>query len=368
MVRLDKAISITPRFERTGVRDPLLDRYPSRSVYSATVSPFWCIGSVSHGGFLLSLLTRTATTHQTLNNSKHLDPAHLSSQFLSASVAGAAEVEVSVVSVSKRWTRLDVELWQYDNPTLPQDEKRDYTSKTSKRTLRIRAHFLYTQLENVYDLVTSTPDGDELVPTYLERKCPILKQPIELKDREFSEIPGKFGFKNGMRWKEVECEREGGELRWACWFELTQGEDLTKLADLVPFFADCSKNGPEVLGQTPGFKKPKPSWYPTLTLAMDFKTSFPLPSNSGVSKTTFGLFASTKSIQAGRHDLTVEVWTSPQDLGSTSDGKIDKDWRKKARCVGVSTQMALTTPMAFNESKASGGSTSKSSDDQKARL
>lgn len=236
---------MTPSFARTGVRDPLLDRYPSRSVYSASIPSFWTIGSVVHGGFLLSLLTRSATTHQSLHKSKHLDPAHLSSQFLTASVAGEAEVEVSVVSVSKRWTRLDVELWQYDNPTLPKD-KRDYTSKTSKRNLRIRAHYLYTKLENVFDLTTSTPTSDELVPTYLARKCPILQHPAELKNKDFSEIPGKFGFKDGMRWKEVECVKDGeedgkgGELRWACWFELTQGEDLTKLAGELEQFPSVS--------------------------------------------------------------------------------------------------------------------------------
>ncbi|GAA5894005.1 mitogen-activated protein kinase kinase PBS2 [Sporobolomyces salmoneus] len=367
---LVKAIAITPKYDRTGVRDPLLNRYPSRSVYSARIPSFWCIGSVAHGGFLLSLLTRAATTHQTLHSSssppsstKHLDPAHVSSQFLSASVAGDCEVEVSVLSVSKRWTRLDVELWQYNDSG--EDKKRDYTSKSTVRTLRIRAHFLFTQLENVFDLETSTPGGNDLVPTYLNRLCPILQHPTELRDVGYTELPGKFGFKDGMRWKEVECVQDGtvegrGELRWACWFELTQGEDLTKLADLVPFFADCSKNGPEVLGQTPGFAKPKPSWYPTLTLAMDFKSSFPLPSSpsSGpVSKTTFGLFASTKTIQAGRHDLTVEVWTSPADLGADG-GKKDEDWRSKVRCVGVSTQMALTTPMSFNQSKASGSNSS----------
>ncbi|GAA6014983.1 hypothetical protein JCM11491_002382 [Sporobolomyces phaffii] len=370
MVRLDEAISITPAYVRTGVRDVLLSRYPSRSVYDATIPAFWTIGSVVHGGFLLSLLTRTATTHQRLGASErlperasplHLDPAHLSSQFLSASVAGPAQVEVTVVSTSKRWTRLDVELWQYDGPTAPGATKRDYTARETVRTLRIRAHYLYTQLENVYDLAapaaTTTPPA---VATYLARQCPIVQHPAQLDNCEYSAIPAKFGFKDGMRWKEAECVDDGeGELRWACWFELTQGEDLTKLADLVPFFADCSKNGPEVLGQKPGQSRPAPSWYPTLTLAMDFKTSFPLPATDGsVSRTTFGLFATTKSIQAGRHDLTVEVWTSPCDLGPASrDGRqrtVEADWRKNARCVGISTQMALTTPMSFNQSKASG--------------
>jgi hypothetical protein len=153
---------------------------------------------------------------------------------LSASVAGQAEVEVTIVSTSKRWTRLDVELWQYNDPTTT--TRRDYTDRQTVRTLRIRAHYLFTQLENVYDLPTSPPVSKEeptkqAVPTYLARPCPILRHPAELKEVEYSEVPAKFGFKEGMRWKEVECVDDGeGELRWACWFELTQGEDLTKLA------------------------------------------------------------------------------------------------------------------------------------------
>ena len=237
-----QAIAVTPLYDRTGVRDPLLDRYPPRSVYAARIPSFWTIGSVVHGGFLLSLLTRAATTHQTLHSEekkKHLDPAHLSSQFLSASVAGDCEVEVTVVSVSKRWTRLDVELWQYNDPASgSRGAKRDLTLPSTKRTLRIRAHFLYTKLENVFDLETSTPGGNELVPTYLSRQCPLLQHPAELRNVAYTETPGKFGFREGMRWKEVECVQDGsvecgGELRWACWFELTQSEDLTKLAGTI---------------------------------------------------------------------------------------------------------------------------------------
>lgn len=48
--------------------------------------------------------------------------------------------------------------------------------------------------------------------------------------------------------------------------------------------------------------------------------------------------------------MTVEVWTSPCDLGDV-EGDVEGDWRSRVRCVGVSTQMALTTSMAFNQSR-----------------
>lgn len=178
---------------------------------------------------------------------------------------------MKVVSAAKRWTRLDVELFQYENPSTLIT---DYTSPSVNRILRIKTHYLFTQLENVFDL----RDKSEPVPTYLERECPLVQHPKDLGDKDYSKIPDKFGFKGGMRWKECEfVKEEKGELRWGCWFELRQGEDLRNCAgeltalslslhliaeptdrasichvcvcvtDLVPFFADCSKNGPEIL-------------------------------------------------------------------------------------------------------------------------
>lgn len=59
--------------------------------------------------------------------------------------------------------------------------------------------------------------------------------------------------------------------------------------------------------------------------------------------------------------MTVEVWTSPCDL-SDLEGSVEGDWRSKVRCVGVSTQMALTTSMAFNQSRDTQSSGSSGSE------
>lgn len=141
----------------------------------------------------------------------------------------------------------------------------------------------------------------------------------------------------------------------------------------MPFFADVAKNGPEMLpaGQRPGpscallssrvlsvricsgdplCAPSSHSWYPTMSLSLDFKSKFPLsPSSRAQYGTrTFGLYSTTKSIHDGRHDLTVEVWAGPADLGArkpeTREGEDDGDrvarWRREgARLVGVSTQV-----------------------------
>ncbi|GAA5893945.1 hypothetical protein JCM5296_004111, partial [Sporobolomyces johnsonii] len=242
----------------------------------------------------------------------------------------------------------------------------------AERVLRVRAHYLFTDLPSPHasslpsaSSTSATPasasaSSDDGGLTFLDRPCPLLQHPGEVDmSQGGTKIPDKFGFKDGMRWAEVETKGDSeGVLKWGCWFELTGGEDLTESAALVPFFADCSKNGPEVL---PAEVRPGPSWYPTLTFSLDFKSKFPLvpaspsPSSSSsssvpqIARRTFGLFATTKTIQAGRHDLTVEVWTAPCELGEKAT--IGEGWRANARLVGVSTQMAITVPIEFNHAR-----------------
>ncbi|GAA5959674.1 hypothetical protein JCM21900_002154 [Sporobolomyces salmonicolor] len=358
MVSLTDAIRSTPAYLRHGLPSDPYSRFPPSQVFDVSISPFWTIGSVAHGGYLLALLTRTSSEHQRLSASPHLDPAHLSSEFLTASIPGKAQVEVRVVSRAKRWTRLEVELWQYDHPGPDTD---DYVH--AERVLRVRAHYLFTDLPSPHPAPTSSSSsssgGGGL--TFLDRPCPLLEHPGQVDmSQGGTKISDKFRFKDGMRWAEVETkgEDEGG-LKWGCWFELTGGEDVTESAALVPFFADCSKNGPELL---PAELRPGPSWYPTLTFSLDFKSKFPLvraapslssSSSSGVpqvARRTFGLFATTKTIHAGRHDLTVEVWTAPCELGEKAT--VGEGWRAQARLVGVSTQMAITVPIELNHARA----------------
>lgn len=112
---------------------------------------------------------------------------------------------------------------------------------------------------------------------------------------------------------------------------------------LLPFFADVAKNGPESL---PADQRPGPSWFPTLTLSLDFKAKFPLPPASA--KRTFGLYSTTKSIHDGRHDLTVEVWSAPLDLGEGGTAEDGGKWRTEgSRLLGVSTQVRFVLLLFF---------------------
>lgn len=197
---------------------PATGSVPTR-VFDVDVSATWCVGSVAHGGYLLCILTDAVIRHQELAKSAHVDPAHLTSQFFSATVPGKAQVEIKVVSTTKRWTRLDVDLFQWS----PDANTSAFTSPTEQRVLRIRSHYL----------VTTLPEHPEAgVLNYLARPCPLLEHPgaIEMSDGG-DEVPAKLRFHEGMRWKVVDTiEASDGSLSWGCWIEMKGGEEVDKLA------------------------------------------------------------------------------------------------------------------------------------------
>ncbi|BGP08552.1 hypothetical protein JCM10049v2_004399 [Rhodotorula toruloides] len=355
MLSLTAASTTRPRYLRDPHPPPAILRSPSSCVFDADISPNWCVGSVGHGGYLLCVLTDAVIRHQRIHHSKHTDPAHLSSQFFAATVPGRAQVEVKIISASKRWTRLDVELWQWT----PDPNTDDFVDPANERVLRIQAHYLVSELPEHPE----PAKGAESAPigglNFLSRPCPLLQHPgkVDMRDGG-SHVPEKLRFSKGMRWKEVEVTQPNdGSLAWGAWIELTGGEDVVELATLVPFFADVAKNGPEML---PEDKKPGPSWYPTMTFSLDFKSRFPLPSSFG--RRTIGLYSTTKTIHEGRHDLTVECWAAPADLGDgkgvreeglrrEEDDGVERWRREEARLVGVSTQMALAVPLEVNHAR-----------------
>lgn len=86
-----------------------------------------------------------------------------------------------------------------------------------------------------------------------------------------------------------------------------------------------------------------------MTMTIEYK--FPIPKASKTqSNRTVGVFSSSNFIHGsmGRHDIYTELWTAPCDVGV---GVEVEGWRDQQVCLAVSTQMALTLPMARNLSK-----------------
>jgi len=90
------------------------------------------------------------------------------------------------------------------------------------------------------------------------------------------------------------------------------------------------------------------SWHPTVVLSIEFKAN--VPSGPAFSQRTVGLYSCSRFMREGRHDVYVELWTSPTSLG---EGVEEPDWRESQVCLATAHQMALTVPRSVNERKAS---------------
>lgn len=83
------------------------------------------------------------------------------------------------------------------------------------------------------------------------------------------------------------------------------------------------------------------SYYPTLSLSLQFHCRLPLPHSSPylASPRTIGCYSHGSVIQQGRHEQLVEVWSAP---GPIAEGEEQKDWRKRCVPLLTSTQIALS--------------------------
>lgn len=73
-------------------------------------------------------------------------------------------------------------------------------------------------------------------------------------------------------------------------------------------------------------------------MSVEFK--HPLPSTS--SQKTVGVFVEGRFMKGGRHDISVEIWSAPSEIGT---GTVEPGWRESQVCLAVSQQTALTIPI-----------------------
>jgi len=138
----------------------------------------------------------------------------------------------------------------------------------------------------------------------------------------------------------------GGGLEWGAWFEFTDKDDKITNPSLA-FLADTFLNTPTLLPKSERVGLTT-SWYPTMTLSIEFKNKIP-PSSSLHADRTVGLYSCGRFMTApqGRHDAYVEVWTAPSNIG---EGSVNmENWRDNQVCLATATQMALTLPMQVNK-------------------
>ncbi|TDL23165.1 hypothetical protein BD410DRAFT_721555, partial [Rickenella mellea] len=300
-------------------------------------------------GFALALVIEACIAHQRqersangIGKSRHPDPIHVSAHFLRTTAANAKfEVRVQTIKVGRGFTNVVGELMQ-------------------KGLNTITAHIIFGVLSN-----TAEPGVPALTlapPSPYARRIPLNVHPSRATPTVMTR-PWNFKHHVGMAEdasiaarntrtgdeSDKEDERTSG-MEWGAWFELTgKGERITPAS--LAFFGDIFKSLPELIPKEER-KGLGISWFPTMTMAIEFKAPIPTASSGKYSSRTVGLYHNGKFLHdpQGRHDAYVEVWTAPSEIGC---GGEEEGWKGEQRCLAVATQMGLTVPVEVNLRRAS---------------
>ncbi|KAF9515539.1 hypothetical protein BS47DRAFT_1341917 [Hydnum rufescens UP504] len=305
-------------------------------VYMGTVDPFWTIGSVPHGGYLLGCILEAVIHSQSTTGQP--DPIHLSSHFLAASRPGAYEIRISRVRTGRQFSNLIAHFFQNNQINI--------TSHVIVGTLAPAV------MTNDRSCLTIIPPHPFAIRTPF-RQHPSMSDPDQL--------PSILAFRSQLRASfdriveershaKANAPQEGnGCFDYGAWYEIL-GEDKGSRLSMpaVAFLADLGRNAPGIL---PKCDRPISPWYPTLTLAIEFKVKLSsLPACTA--PRTFGVFSTGRFIHQGRHDAQAEIWTAPCAIGEKRKrelGSGTEEWRDKMLCVAIARQMALTSTVGVNK-------------------
>lgn len=266
------------------------------------------------------------------------DPIHVTAHYLRPSTVGVFEVHVRMIKSGRRFTNLVADLFQ-------------------KNTLKVTTHMIFGH--------NGPAVGDEVLltlnpPSPYARRVPLHCHPSEApKQRK----RGGWTFQDHIELTEEPKIQDrnhpdhpsrtnnttvgGGGTEWGAWLGFS-GKDEMLTSPALAFMVDMFANTPTMLPRNER-KGLSTSWFPTVTLSIEFKAPIPKPSEFHASRTV-GLYSTGKFIghPQGRHEAYVEAWTAPTNIG---EGKPVDGWRDKQICLAVSTQMSLAIP--FDEVRAS---------------
>ncbi|KAJ7796338.1 thioesterase-like superfamily-domain-containing protein [Mycena olivaceomarginata] len=268
--------------------------------FRGDIDPEWTVGNVPNGGYVLALVLEACILHQA--STPHRDPIHVSAHFLQATSIAPFEVRVRTLRRGRGFTNVLADLVQQD------------------RT-RITTHLIFGCLEPPR-LVT---------PSSYVRRLPLYEHvkwagDPHLRAQNAPDSPTRT----------TATTIGGGGLVWGAWFALT-GRDERVTPASIAFLADTFLNLPSLLPRSErGGLVSGETWFPTMTLSIEFKAPIPPPSARHAART-------------GRHDAYVEIWTAPSELG---EGKERGGWREEQFCLATATQMALSLPMEVNAGRA----------------
>ncbi|ESK95191.1 hypothetical protein Moror_1009 [Moniliophthora roreri MCA 2997] len=292
-------------------------------VYTGVMDEEWCVGSVPNGGYALGLIIEACMKRQAAVKLSHPDPVHVTAHFLRTTAVSPFEVHIRQLKTGKGFTNLTADLIQQD-------------------VLRITTHQIFGDLKP-----GASPGYLTLAPpSSFARRPPLYQHPSTA---PLINLRSAYRFASRLKASRepeiADRTQKGGDgngIEWGQWLTYTDEEERLT-APMMAFAADMFRSPPSVLPKSERPGLPTVSWFPTMTMTLEFK--FPLPPTS--SNRTFGLYTNCRFINdpRGRHDIYVEVWSAPCNLG---EGKAEEGWKEKQVCLAVSTQTALIIPMEAN--------------------
>ncbi|KDR82862.1 hypothetical protein GALMADRAFT_238476 [Galerina marginata CBS 339.88] len=320
---------------------PSKDASDDVKLYAGVVDGDWTVGSVANGGYILALIVEACIQFQ--SSTPHVDPLHVTAHYLRTTFVAPFTVCVRNIKTSSGFTNVTAELLQ-------------------DGVVKIMAHCIFG--------VNGPHPKDKLnltlnPPSSYARRHPLHTHPSKAAVKPMRHT---WKFHPWVKWSEDEdilaknrmdspsrttsSTIGGGGLEWGAWFEFTDIYDEISNSSLC-FLVDIFLNIPSLLPKSERVGLTT-SWFPTMTLSVEFKNKIPPPSSSHASRTV-GLYSTGRFMTPpqGRHDVYVEVWTAPSNIG---EGKEAQNWRDNQVCLAVATQMALTLPMEVNMKKGKEGS------------
>ncbi|KAI0317609.1 thioesterase-like superfamily-domain-containing protein, partial [Amylostereum chailletii] len=274
-------------------------------------------GNVS---YLLGITIEACISYQ--SSTDHPDPIHLTAYFLRAAVPGPCEIVVRTVRTGKALTNLVVELCQNE-------------------TVVIMVHAVF----GILDPAASPPPTHPLTLTPPNPYAPLIPfhtHPSLLKRQRY---PKPVAMREQTHLAQDHTVHEThedvlptvGGVKLGFWSAFTDQRDTLAPAGLL-FLADPFSG---VIARLTQGAFP-PALYPTVTLSVEFKA--PISRGAAVGKRTVGVTMGTRFVQdpQGRHDLNVELWTVPVDIG---EGEVKEGWREEQRCLAIARHMTLTVPV-----------------------
>ncbi|KAF9533078.1 thioesterase-like superfamily-domain-containing protein [Crepidotus variabilis] len=281
----------------------------------------------TYGGYLLALILEACIQFQ--SSTTHTDPIHLTAHFLRKTLAGPVTVRINRVKAGLALTNITAELLQNEQ-------------------IRVSAHAVFA--------FNGPKSNDSIAPTLnppssWARRHPLYVHPSQAKRKAF---PPSWSFARHIGWTEDEhiiaknsvdhpnrtnsATVGGGGLEWGGWFEFKK-DHITNPA--LAFLVDIFVNTPALLPSASRHESTSPTWFATVALSVEFKNRIPSPSPQHVgAERTVGIYSSGRFITSpqGRHDISVEIWTSPSNIG---EGEPTDSWRENQLCLAIAVDMQI---------------------------